>query len=617
MSKIKSSAKTLEPASIVGGKLKWWDYLIFVVVALICFLCFQQRDLQHTAGCSVGYLNGHIFSFYDYCGEYDIHPSYMPTIYILFAVWNIPMRLAGFLTIPTEDITLAATMWAKILPCAVYLLSGILIYKICMQIGMGTLKSKYCVYACLTMPVAVYNQFIFGQYDIFMTACALLGVYYYLQKKDFWFIFWFAIAVTFKYTALVIFLPLLLLREKKVWRILGSCVLLVLPLALEFFLYRNSPGFSSYAFGVGSSGDTPTGYIFSAGIYTGFQLSAQQYQVSLVVLVYGVILALAYFTSVKEEREITKWAFYLICLSFFVLFGLSKWHPQWLLFAVPFWVISSFMHKDTKIFMILDLLFMIFFVMFIVQTIPNNVDQAMLNKGILKGLVDGDIGTELMMKDVVGKISPELCLSILSMMMLVYALFKHPKYCLADVSARIDCMGWMRTRFLVGVGFFVLPAFLCLVTALTGAEPGYRVTQKAETAAIVNFTERGANVSQRFCSEGNSLEQLQFTVMANGRINDGVLKMTLKDAADGRILYEIDWDTDGFVDGDIISVDFKGYPTEKGHYYEVLFESTAAYGDYCLGLQANNGVSTEDSEEYAMVSGQKQEYQLVMTVYQE
>ncbi len=615
MSKIKASAKTLEPASIVGGKLKWWDYLIFALVAAVCFLCFQQRDLMHTVGCSVGYLNGHILDFYDYCGQYDIHPSYMPTVYILFAIWNIPMRLAGFLTVPTESITLAATMWSKILPCAAYVLSGIIVYKICMQIGMGTLKSKYCVYACLTMPVAFYSQFIFGQYDIFMTSCSLLGVYYYLKKKDFWFVFWFAVAVTFKYTALVIFLPLLLLREKNVWRIVLNCILLVLPLAAEFLLYRHSAGFSAYVFGIGSSGDTPTGYIFNAGIFTGFQLSAQQYSVSLVVMVYGVILALAYFTSLRDEKEIAKWTFYLACLSFFVLFGLSKWHPQWLLFAVPFWVISSFMHKDTKIFMILDLLFMVFFVIFIVQTTQNNVDQAMFNKGVLKGLVNGDIGTKLMMKDVVGVIGIELSLSVLSMMMLVYALFKHPKYCLADVSARVDCMGWMRTRFLAGTAAFVLPAFLCLFAALTGSKAGYQV--KSEALSVVYMEEYGSNVSQRFCADGTSLDKIQFTVMANGRINDGVLKLTLKDSETGQIMYETDWETDGWVDYDIISAGFGGVPLVPGQYYEVLLETTATVGDYLLGIQVNNGNITGDEQEYASVSGKKQDYQLVMTVYQE
>ena len=146
--------------------------------------------------------------------------------------------------------------------------------------GMGSKKSKLCAYACLTMPVAFYAQFIFGQYDIIMTFCVLLGVYYYLKKKDIWFIFWFAIAMTFKYSALLIFAPLLLYREKNVWKIIASCVLLMVPFVLEFFVYRNSPVFQAYVFGFGGNAvSSPTGYIMNAGYYTGFELSTFHYDV--------------------------------------------------------------------------------------------------------------------------------------------------------------------------------------------------------------------------------------------------------------------------------------------------------------------------------------------------
>lgn len=605
-------------------KVEKVDYVIFGAVALLCFFCFQQRDLLHTVGCSVGYLNGHILDFYDYCGENGIHPSYMPTVYLLFAVWNIPMRLFGFLTVPTEDISLVAAMWSKLLPCLVYLASGWLIDLICLEIGMGKHKSRYCVYACLTMPVAFYAQFIFGQYDIFMTACALLGVYYYLKKKDCWFIFWFAIAVTFKYTALVLFLPLLLLRCKNPWKIIRSCVLLAIPLAIEYLLYKNSAGFRDYTFGVGNSGDSPMASLFSAGIYTGYQLSAIRYQVSLLVLVYGAVLGLAYFTRTANRQDEMKWAFYLCCLSLFALFGLSKWHPQWLLLAVPFWVISAYMNRETKIFMILDLLFMGFYVMFIVQTIPNNVDQAMLNKGVLRGLVDGDIGTKLMMKDIVGRIAPELCLSILSMMMLVYALFKHPKYALSDMAQETQCTGWLRTRFLAGVGFFVLPAFLCLFAALRPPYAGYQVKASDETRQYVNLSELGDSVSQRFCSTGKSIDKLQFSVGVNARQNAGYLKLTLIDCSKeedegGYKLYEVDWPTDSLVDGEIITADFGSIPAIEGGYYEALFEITQANGDYLLSLpySAEKQETTGNEEEYALKDGQKQGYQLEMTVYQQ
>ena len=191
----KSQARSISVNAIAEKPLLIWDYVAFAAIAVFCFLVFQQSDLLHTAGCSYGYLNGHFRDFYDYCGTFDIHPAYMPSFYLIFAIWNIPMRLFGIVTFPTENLPVLAILWAKLLPCLIYVASGVLIYHIAILAGMGSKKSKLCAYACLTMPVAFYAQFIFGQYDIIMTFCVLLGVYYYLKKKDIWFIFWFAIAI--------------------------------------------------------------------------------------------------------------------------------------------------------------------------------------------------------------------------------------------------------------------------------------------------------------------------------------------------------------------------------------------------------------------------------------
>ena len=47
---------------------------------------------------------------------------------------------------------------------------------------------------------------------------------------------------------------------------------------------------------------------------------------------------------------------------------------------------------------------MLVYTIFNVQMIPNNVDQAMFNNGILRSLVNGNIGTELMMEDLIAKL---------------------------------------------------------------------------------------------------------------------------------------------------------------------------------------------------------------------
>lgn len=605
------------PGGIVAetwNYLCFWDYLIFLILAGICFFSFQQNDLLHTAGCSYGYLNGHILDFYDYCGSYGIHPSYMPSMYLIFAIWNIPMRLLGVVTVPTDQIPLIAVMWAKILPCILYMLSGIVIYAICMEIGMGQKKSKICTYASLTMPIGFYAQFIFGQYDIFMVFCILLGVYFYLKNKDFYFIFWFGIAITFKYSALLIFLPLLLLKTKSEWRIIMGCVGAAIPYAIEFLLYKGSEGFSNYAFGIGSSGDNPTGYIFNADMFTGYQLGHVQFPVSLVIVAFGVICALAYFTRVREKKEQIKWTFYLCCLVCFVLFGMAKWHPQWLLMAVPFWVISAFIHKDTKIFMIIDLIFMLIFTIFNVTMIPNNVDQAMLNYGIFGKLLGGDIGTKLSMANIIGKLDPMICVSMITMIMLVYGLFKHPKYCVEDFSARVNCMGWIRVRFVVGVAIFVVPAFMCMYAALTGTKPAYQVTSNDGGVVI---EQKDDAVIQQFVSRGTVIDQIQFPISVSGRANQADLRLTLREQKTKKELYSETMNASEWWDGKLVQVFTDDIPVEQEEVYEVIFEVEPREPYTALVLYKDSKMPTNNEKEKAIVNGEEQDYQIQMIVYQE
>lgn len=134
--------------------------------------------------------------------------------------------------------------------------------------------------------------------------------------------------MTFKYSALLIFAPLLLYREKNVWKIIASCVLLMVPFVLEFFVYRNSPVFQAYVFGFGGNAvSSPTGYIMNAGYYTGFELSTFHYEVSFACFGIWYLCAWCYFNKPTDDRNFVNTVFYICCLAFFVLFGLSKWHP--------------------------------------------------------------------------------------------------------------------------------------------------------------------------------------------------------------------------------------------------------------------------------------------------
>lgn len=609
MKKIKSFL-----ASVTEGALTAWDYLLFLIIAVFCGLVFQQFDLIHTAACSYGFTNGHFLDFYDYVGSFGIWASYMPSIYLLFGIWNLPMRLLGIVMVPTLELGIIPLMWAKILPCLTYLGCGLLVYHIGMLLGMSSGRAKLCMYAMLTCPIGIYGQFIFGQYDSFVLLFVLLGVIFYLQEKNLWFVLCFGIAITFKYTALLLFIPMLLLKEKNVWKILAACVLVAVPFAVEYLLYHNSPVFQQWVFGMGGY-EGPSGYVFNTGISIGFTLSGIDYQVNLIILIFALICAYAYFTKVEDRHTLGQWTFYLCCLSLFTIFGLCKYHPQWLVLAVPFWVISAFLHKNTKIFMIVDIIFMLFFVAFHVQMVPNNVDQATMNYGVLKFLLPNkEIGTELTMGEIFSMLSPAICVSFNTAIMLVYALFKHPKYCLTDLTEKVEpMMGWLRTRLVAGVAIFVVPAFICFAAVFSNPVLTFSA---GDTELLLQDISRGHTISQTFKSDGDSINKLKLTVAVQDTVNEGKLNVTLIDPDSGKILYGVQYDISVWYDGQLVCVDMGDTPLEKGKYYEIQFTLSDYYEGCKFCLVASSQPGLIEQGECAYMDGEEQDYCIKMDIYQ-
>ena len=131
------------------------DYIIFAALAVVCFLTFQQGILCIRQAAHMVIFRGHFWDFYEWDAyQYNMWGSYMPSTYLVFAVWNIPIKLLGIVTRPERfAANTAVLMWYKLLPVSLYLVSGYLIYKIASVIGMGTKKSKLCAYVFLTTPI--------------------------------------------------------------------------------------------------------------------------------------------------------------------------------------------------------------------------------------------------------------------------------------------------------------------------------------------------------------------------------------------------------------------------------------------------------------------------------
>ncbi len=579
-----------------------FDYIAFAVIAVMCFLSFQQGDIMHTAGSSFGYLEGHIFDYYDWvANEYEIWDSYMPSTYILFAIWDIPLKLLGIVTHPQDTSPFIAIMWYKLLPTLFYLGSGILVYKISKEVGMGNAKSKLCMYAFLTAPIGFFSQFMFGQYDSFTVFFILLGLLYYYRKNHKLFVLCFAFAIPFKLWPLLFFVPLLLLREKNIWKIIGNMVLVLIPYAVEFVIYYGNDVFRECVIGF-----APTGYISSAGIDAG------GVTISYMVLLWGFTCAYAYFKEPGDDKENIKWSLYMCCLVLIALFALMQWHPQWLLLAMPFFVITAFINRHTKLFLILDIVMMLFFSIYVVNTWPSHVDQELFAWGIFGDYIYKYIGSKLMMRDIYLITDRTFLYTAFSVFFVLSAILKHPKFCEEDFNADAGKLkAVIRTRFFAGVGIFVIPAVICFISAMM---PPYLVYKTGATYGISDPLLAELPMSQVFVSPSEELHSLKFKVATYGRTNDIDVDISIIDFETDEIVYTITLDAGKFVDNSWIVLDLKGIKVEPWKEYRLEFKCEEADASNCITFYRTANCA---SQVYGGVirNGKWQDYHLCIEIY--
>lgn len=395
------------------------DYLAVLAAVLAAFLVFDTSTIIQTASASFGYLNRQFFNFYDYARNSGIMElSYMPAVYLTYAVWNLPLKLTFLVRYPMPEVPYLVLLWYKLLLVLLYFACAYLVYRIALEIGMGIKKSKLCAVAAFTMPVGFFLQFAYGQVMVMPLFFVLLGILCYLREKRWGFVGCFAAAIAYQQYILVLFLPLLLLKEKRLRCQVESLVAAVLPYALEYLIYCKSAMFQQ------NVAVYRMGQNFSAGLDNGI------FVIQYVVLIWILLLGAAYFTNPKSKKDLISYALFYVGLTGAVTLCLTDWKAEYFMILVPISVLSAFLQKDVRIFLILDMAWAVVLAAYVLiqKLMPDSLDMVA---------------------------------SLYTILVIVIAVFKHPSF-LADKPDELPDVyaGWLRARFVAG-------AVLCLVPALT------------------------------------------------------------------------------------------------------------------------------------------------------
>ena len=378
------------------------DYIYFTVICLFLFLSFNHYDLTLTSAQGKGLLDlichgMNILNFYDY---HQNLAAYLLPQYIIFGIWSIPVKLV-YMLIGLQSIGINELLringftlwWYKLLPTLFYIGSALIIYKICIQLNFDKNKAKWICFVFFIFPMATFSQFIFGQYDSIGLFFELIMIYYFLKRKQLMATIFCMIAITLKAFPIFIFIPLLLLFEKKIWKIVVYIGIVFSGYLFFNLLFSDSKAFSSSInFNKGMFNR-----LLAVGINTSFGV------IYLFLLFFIFICVFAYFINLKDENEliIKKYIMYIPLLVYSLFFSFVLFHPQWILILVPYLVINVFLNKNNKYMMFIIIVASIGFLFSIVD-IPfwyNDVDAVMVNLGIFPKIYGFYNGVDLNMID--------------------------------------------------------------------------------------------------------------------------------------------------------------------------------------------------------------------------
>ena len=197
--------------------------------------------------------------------------------------------------------------------------------------------------------------------------------------------------------------------------------------------------------------------------------------------------------------------------------------------------------------------------------------------------------------------------------LLVFFVFNHPKYQTVRKTEVPDyMMNYLRVTFLAGAAAFLIPAGICLASAVRGEVVFADNTQvEAADCGTVNITDT-AGVRQVFTADGDVIESIRVRFGMHNRINDAVMHIRILDQETQEVVYEREMPTLGFVkEESMYQVTDEDIEVTKGKEYVLELQGSDG-PDNCV---ATYYFETEDEEtELAVIDGMKKPVQIIMEI---
>lgn len=346
----------LSDAVVASRAGRWWtrtrtpgavDWALLAVLLVLSYVVFLYGDVRATFEHSFNFLDavfsGRLRDFYTISIQHTStgHPAvYDVPLYAIFALWNLPTyavyKITGFSYLNSTP----AELWLKTMIVVAALASAKVLAEFARDLGVERPRTRWVAFFFLSSMSVFMPVFVVVQYDILLVLVMLLAMRAYARGSLRGFLGWFLLANTLKLFAIFLFIPLILLREKRIRVAIAELATGMLGIVACRLLYRGDPGHQA-ATGGFTDGmmdrlrATHIGWIGGEAPVMAIPL--------FVVFIIGVAV-FAYAARPSSERERNVLAVYLGMAVYLVFMALVPLNPYWLVLVAPFTVLIIFLN---------------------------------------------------------------------------------------------------------------------------------------------------------------------------------------------------------------------------------------------------------------------------------
>jgi len=331
----------------IKDKKQWMIVGSLTVITLLFFYAFMYSDILITTSFGINFwdvlFGGDIFRFYEVCHSdvetagYHIFnmPDYDFLIYIIFAVWNLPLwiaRKAAHVNIWESALAIA---WAKTIVLLFTILAVKAVVDICKTLKLEEENRRDVVLLFASSSILYMSVFVTSQYDVIYLFVMLKAFDAYL-KNDMWrFTAFLALTLPVKALSVFLFPALLLYKEKNILKICCHTAALFLP----WLLFQ-------VIFPMGAENGGNTSNIL---VIFGQKLVFRDLEIPLFLLAAITFYIVCYVLKVPDdERSAGLNSVRIAFLSYALFFILCDTNPYWYILLLPFQCILIGLNADRK-----------------------------------------------------------------------------------------------------------------------------------------------------------------------------------------------------------------------------------------------------------------------------